>query len=89
MVSDIHHILPTDGKVNGMRSNYPYGKVTIQHGLQNGSNWGLIFFWLLRNCVEPINEFKGDVARGLLYFVTRYQTKLSGFSSGNMLNQVM
>ena len=27
MVSDVHHIRPTDGKVNGMRSNYPFGKV--------------------------------------------------------------
>ena len=27
MVSDMHHIRPTDGKVNGMRSNYPFGKV--------------------------------------------------------------
>ncbi len=88
MVSDIHHILPTDGKVNGMRSNYPYGKVsnptyTSKNGSKLGPNsspgyGGTVF--------EPINEFKGDVARGLLYFVTRYQTKLSGFSSGNILN---
>jgi endonuclease I len=27
MVSDINFIRATDGKVNGMRSNYPYGKV--------------------------------------------------------------
>ncbi len=27
MRSDIHHVLPTDGKVNGMRSNYPFGRV--------------------------------------------------------------
>lgn len=88
MVSDILHILPTDGKVNGMRSNYPYGQVsspswTSKNGSKVGSNTspgysGTVF--------EPINEFKGDVARTLLYFVTRYQTKLSGFSSGNILN---
>ena len=28
MVSDIHFIRPTDGKVNGMRSNYPFGVVS-------------------------------------------------------------
>ena len=88
MVSDILHILPTDGKVNGMRSNYPYGKVnnpswTSKNGSKVGNNTtpgysGISF--------EPINEFKGDIARGLLYFVTRYQTSLSGFSSGNILN---
>lgn len=27
MVADIHFIRPTDGKVNGIRSNYPFGKV--------------------------------------------------------------
>lgn len=88
MVSDIQHILPTDGKVNGMRSNYPYGKVnnptwTSKNGSKVGPNAssgysGTVF--------EPINEFKGDVARVMLYFVTRYQTRLSSFSSGNMLN---
>lgn len=26
MVSDAFHIYPTDGKVNGQRSNYPYGE---------------------------------------------------------------
>src|SRR5690606_7155012 len=34
---------------------------------------------------EPIDEFKGDVARMIFYFVTRYETQPSGFSSGNML----
>src|ERR1700752_2380940 len=28
-VSDMFHIYPTDGKVNGERSNYPYGNVSI------------------------------------------------------------
>ena len=27
MKSDIGHVLPTDGKINGVRSNYPYGEV--------------------------------------------------------------
>jgi endonuclease I len=27
MVSDAHFITPTDGKVNGQRSNYPHGTV--------------------------------------------------------------
>lgn len=88
MVSDIHHILPTDGKVNGMRSNYPFGKVSNPtYTSKNGSKVGLNSSPGYGGTVfEPINEFKGDIARGLLYFVTRYQTKLSSFSSGNILN---
>lgn len=87
MVSDIHFIRATDGKVNGMRSNYPFGKVgsatfTSKNGSRLGSSAssgysGTVF--------EPIDEFKGDVARMIFYFVTRYESKLSSFSSGNML----
>lgn len=40
MVSDIHHILPTDGKVNGMRSNYPFGKfLTLLILLRTDLRW--------------------------------------------------
>lgn len=87
MVADIHFIRATDGKVNGMRSNYPFGKVgsatfTSKNGSKLGNSVssgysGVVF--------EPIDEFKGDVARMIFYFVTRYQSKLSSFSSGNML----
>lgn len=87
MVSDIHFITPTDGKVNGMRSNNPFGVVnsptfTSRNGSKLGPNTtsgysGVAF--------EPINEFKGDIARMIFYFVTRYESKLSTFSTGNML----
>ena len=87
MVSDIHHIPPTDGKVNGMRSNNPFGVVTSpsftsQNGSKLGKNTtagysGVVF--------EPIDAFKGDIARMVFYFVTRYESKLSSFSTGNML----
>lgn len=29
MKSDIGHVLPTDGKINGVRSNYPFGEVDV------------------------------------------------------------
>src|SRR5690606_10827799 len=87
MVSAIHHIRPTDGKVNGMRSNYPFGAVanpsyTSKNGSKVGPSsspgyGGTVF--------EPIDEFKGDIARMVFYFVTRYESQLSGFSGGNML----
>ena len=42
MYSDIFHIYPTDGKVNGQRSNWPYGEVnspswTSENGCKLGS----------------------------------------------------
>ncbi|MES2690298.1 MAG: endonuclease [Bacteroidota bacterium] len=86
MVSDIHHILPTDGKVNGMRSNFAFGEVsspsyTSQQGAKLGANTtsgynGTVF--------EPIDEYKGDIARGLLYMAVRYEDKIASWSgNGN------
>ncbi|QOW09026.1 T9SS type A sorting domain-containing protein [Kaistella flava (ex Peng et al. 2021)] len=87
MVSDIHFIRPTDGKVNGMRSNYPFGKVTnAAFTSKNGTKVGPSTSTGYTGTVcEPIDEFKGDIARMIFYFVTRYESKLSGFSSGGML----
>ncbi|OXA88687.1 endonuclease [Flavobacterium hercynium] len=82
MVADAHFITPTDGKVNGMRSNYPHGLVnsptyTSQNGSKVGPNTtsgysGTVF--------EPINEFKGDIARMYFYFATRYENTIAGYS---------
>lgn len=87
MVSDVHFIRATDGKVNGMRSNYPFGKVgTASWTSLNGSKLGTSASTGYSGTVfEPIDEFKGDVARMIFYFVTRYEGQLSGFSSGGML----
>ncbi|ROI00423.1 endonuclease [Chryseobacterium daecheongense] len=87
MVSDIHFIRATDGKVNGMRSNYPFGKVgTATFTSKNGSKLGnSVSSGYSGTVFEPIDAFKGDVARMIFYFVTRYQSKLSTFTTGNML----
>ncbi|WP_294217877.1 endonuclease [uncultured Chryseobacterium sp.] len=87
MVSDIHFIRPTDGYVNGKRSNYPYGKVgTASFTSLNGSKLGnSVSAGYSGTVFEPIDAFKGDVARMIFYFVTRYESQLSGFNTGNML----
>lgn len=87
MKNDIHFIRATDGKVNGMRSNYPFGKVgTATFTSQNGSKLGnSVSAGYFGTVFEPIDEFKGDIARMIFYFVTRYENNLSNFSSGDML----
>lgn len=87
MVSDLHHVRPTDGKVNGMRSHYPFGKVNSPaYTSQNGSKVGpSVSPGYSGTVFEPIDEFKGDIARMVLYFVTRYENRLSTFSTGDML----
>ena len=78
MVTDVNHIYPTDGYVNNVRGNYPYGEVssptyTSQNGTKFGSGnnfgyTGLVF--------EPINEYKGDLARTSFYMATRYENEI-------------
>lgn len=93
MYSDLFYVVPTDARINQLRSNYPYGMVgnTIYYTFSNSSRIG--------NCAipgisytgrvyEPINEFKGDIARSLLYFAVRYEGKLGTFNFNNNANPV-
>lgn len=81
MKNDVHHVYPTDGAVNGLRSNYPFGTVTSATSTSlNGSKLGSSSVLGYSGTVfEPIDEFKGDVARALLYFATRYETTVDGY----------
>ena len=88
MVNDVHHIYPTDGKVNGMRSNYPLATVSSDtYTSPNGSKLGNSSVAGYSGTVfEPIDEFKGDVARALLYFAVRYQDNVDTYTSFDMFN---
>ena len=82
MVADAHFITPTDGKVNGMRSNYPHGTVnSATYTSQNGSKLGSSAVSGYSGTVfEPVNAFKGDIARMYFYFATRYENTVAGYS---------
>ena len=82
MVSDAHFITPTDGEVNGIRSNYPHSVVvTPTLTTQNGSKLGVSTTAGYTGLVfEPIDEFKGDIARMYFYFATRYQNTVAGYN---------
>lgn len=100
MRSDAHHLLPTDGRVNGFRSNYPFGVVDdsqlvnqsgisnpTQNGSKLGGNLNSGYSAGYSNTVfEPIDEFKGDIARIYFYFVTRYEDQVSNWSSYAMFD---
>ena len=94
--SDVFHVLPTDGKINGVRSNYEYGVVN------GGTNWlgnkyGAASSWSTDrktiateaeevvngtgNVFEPKPQYKGDIARGLLGTIIKWQQ--SNLTSGN------
>ena len=82
MVADAHFITPTDGKVNGIRSNYPHGTVSsATYTSQNGGKLGSSSVSGYSGTVfEPINAFKGDIARMYFYFATRYENTVAGYS---------
>jgi endonuclease I len=75
--SDLFHIYPTDGYVNNMRGNLPYGTVgTPMWTSQNGSKQGYCIDPGYGSMVfEPIDEYKGDLARSFFYMSTRYMTE--------------
>lgn len=81
--TDYLHIFPTDGWVNGKRANFIYGEVaTSSFTSLNGSKLGTSSIaGFTGNVFEPIDSFKGDVARAFLYFVTRYENDMSTFAT--------
>lgn len=85
MRTDLHQVVPTDGYVNGQRSNYPFGKVgsanwTSTNGSKRGTSSTAGFSGIV---FEPINEFKGDIARILFYFATRYEDEVTSTTWDN------
>ncbi|MCZ2223592.1 MAG: endonuclease [Chitinophagales bacterium] len=84
-ISDYIHIFPTDGWVNNKRSNYRYGEVaTPTYTSSNGSKLGPSATAGITGTVfEPIDEYKGDVARAYLYMVTRYENRITTWANYN------
>ena len=89
MYSDLFHLYPTDGYVNGQRGSYPFGEVssptwTSTNGSKRGPNAypgsdG-------QTCFEPIDEYKGDFARTYFYMATRYYGEDGSWQSNDMVN---
>ena len=79
MYSDIHYLVPADAYINQRRSNFPYARNNGENiTFTNGSKLGKSTTPGYTNTVyEPIDEFKGDVARYLLYFAVRYEGNLN------------
>ena len=74
MYSDLFHLYPTDGYVNGRRNNYPYGETdSPDYTSTNGSKLGpCSVTGYTKTVFEPIDEYKGDLARTYFYMATRY-----------------
>lgn len=85
MYSDLWIIYPTDAKVNEYRGNWPLGDVstptiTSLNGSKLGpcSNAGYTDL-----AFEPIDAFKGDMARSTFYVSTRYYTEDASWANSS------
>ena len=94
MVSDLFHLVPTDARVNNLRSNYPYGEVDGANGTgitkdNNKKALGKLgantFPGYDGKVFEPVDEYKGDFARIYFYMATRYLTTKLNSSEGNIV----
>lgn len=89
MHNDIFQVVPSDGWINSVRGNNPYGEVQAgtenqitNNGSRSGSSSitisgysGLVF--------EPIDAYKGDIARIYFYMATRYETQIAGWENNS------
>lgn len=92
MKTDLFHIYPTDGFVNGKRNNFAFGEVgNATWTSSNGSKLGSCSTQGYNGTVfEPIDEYKGDLARSYFYMAVCYMDKnlnqdnYSMFSGGSL-----
>ncbi|KZX02269.1 endonuclease I [Pseudoalteromonas luteoviolacea] len=83
MNSDVHHIFASDGFVNAKRNSYPFGEVgSASYSSSNGSRLGSASGINYSGTVfEPIDQFKGDIARIYFYMATRYENVVAGWQN--------
>jgi deoxyribonuclease-1 len=75
MKTDLHHLFPSNSNSNSTRSNHPFGEVSNGPNVCNISSIGKIVNTNLTG-FEPPQRHKGNVARAIFYFSTRYAMPL-------------
>lgn len=88
MKTDLFHLYPTDGFVNNKRSNWQYGEVSNPtYTSSNGSKLGPCSYpGCSGTAFEPIDAFKGDMARTYFYMTVRYMDKNMGQGSESVFS---
>ncbi len=87
---DVFHIVPTDGKVNGMRGNCPFGEVANHKSASysyNGNYLGSSSseFGTTTKVFEPKDEYKGDFARGYMGAMIKWKLNNMNQSEGKVM----
>jgi endonuclease I len=90
--SDLHQVPPTDGWVNNKRANFPFGDVTSTTWTSlNGSKLGTgsTYAGYTGLMFEPIDSFKGDIARSIMYVACRYSGEDGSWQNWQMANKAV
>lgn len=84
--SDLHHLYPTDSSMNSHRSSLHFGEVGKEMeklkcsqnrlGQEISGKGGVVF--------EPPVAHRGNVARAIFYFATRYKMKVGGVEEATL-----
>jgi endonuclease I len=84
--SDLFTLYPTDNFVNNQRGNDAYGEVDFPTWTSlNGSRRGSCSYTGYSGIAfEPIDEYKGDLARAFFYVTVRYYTEDGGWATSAM-----
>lgn len=88
MKTDLFHVYPTDGFVNGKRGNLALGEVnSATWTSSNGSKLGICVIPGCSGTVfEPIDAYKGDLARSYFYMAVCYMDKNLGQETQSMFS---
>ena len=92
MYSDLFHVMPTDGYVNNMRGDLPYGETDANGEKDYKSANGYSKMGTCKidgytgKVFEPNDEYKGDLARNYFYMATRYENEITSWSSPVLTN---
>lgn len=76
--SDCHHLRATEMKINSTRGNLDFDEVENYNSSYSSDKYGNR--WIGGKCFEPRDEVKGDVARIMLYMVTKYNDNILNLS---------
>lgn len=92
--SDLFQVLPTDARVNNLRSNNPYGETASRSDkISQGAPYALGHlgsssfsgYTNIGTVYEPDDRYKGDLARIYFYMATCYLTKALNSSEGSTM----
>ncbi|EPZ50931.1 nuclease, EndA/NucM family [Bacteriovorax sp. BAL6_X] len=73
--NDLHHLFPANSRANSSRSNHPFGEVNgrvVNSNCQVSHIGEVDYANETTTSFEPPEEIRGNIARALFYFSTRY-----------------